>query len=77
MSEARIAKLEDFVIETRDRLARGETKVGLSALRGEMAGGLSGLRAELHAQCAAQTRWMIANSVATVGMVVAALKFLR
>ena len=130
MSEARIGKLEDFAIETRDRLARIETRLdtlatrsdlveqiaavrsdlggqiaevrgdlagelntlrtdltgeiaglrtetigGIAGLRTETTGGIAGLRAEMYTQFAAQTRWMIANSLGTVGILLAALKF--
>ncbi|WP_321946561.1 hypothetical protein [Paraburkholderia sp. J10-1] len=70
--EARVKALEDANFETRDRLARIETRLDITATKAD----LSDLRVELHKAINAQT-WKFVTYVATIcSALVAATYFL-
>lgn len=58
--EARVLKLEDFALETRDRLTRIETKLDDTATKADLAD----LRTEMHKGTADIVKWVVGTAVA-------------
>lgn len=57
--EARIEKLEDFVVETRDRLTKIETRLDQTATKADLAG----LESRMHKGFAEMIRWVVGSAI--------------
>jgi hypothetical protein len=56
--EARIEKLEEFVVEARDRLTKIETRLDQTATKAD----LTGLEARMHKGFAEMIRWVVGSA---------------
>lgn len=68
--ETRVAKLENFAQDTRDRLSRIETKLDGTATKAEVAD----LKAEVHKALGEQT-WRLFGAILTFGTLLSAAVF--
>lgn len=57
--EARLAKLEEFAIDTRERLAKIEQRLELMATKAD----LSALQVEMHKGFADMVRWVVGTAI--------------
>ena len=61
--EARIAKLEDFAVETRERLANIEARLEQTATKADLNEKIGELRVEMHKGFADVIKWMVGLAI--------------
>lgn len=61
--ETRLAKLEEFAIDTRARLAKIEARLELMATKADLAEKVDGLKVEMHKGFADMIKWVVGTAI--------------
>lgn len=69
--EARVLKLEDFAVETRDRLTRIETKLDATATKSDLAD----LKSEMHKGFSDMLKWIVGTGFVGMAAMVTVMAF--
>ena len=73
--EARVAKLEDFADETRERLARIETRLEEMVTKADLNEKIQELRVEMHKGFADIIKWMVGLAVVISATAITVMTF--
>jgi hypothetical protein len=73
--EARIVKLEEFALETRERLARIETRLEETATKADLNEKIQDLRVEMHKGFADIVKWMVGLAIVMSASAVTVMTF--
>lgn len=61
--EARVAKLEDFVVDARERLTKIETRLDQTATKSDLTSETGGIRTEMHKGFSDMIKWVVGTAI--------------
>lgn len=73
--EDRVTKIEDFAVETRDRLTKIETSLDQTVTKADLTGAVGALQVEMHKGFADMIKWVVGTAVVMGAMGITIMTF--